>query len=567
MTIFGAALANIRQAFIAVGIFSAAVNILMLTGPLFMLQVYDRVLTSKSIPTLIALFALVIVLYAFMSVFEFIRSRILSRAAYQFDTDLIPTVQKIWISQGIAAKGDDARPVHDLTMLRQFIAGRGPTAMFDLPWVPIYLAVVFILNVWLGLFALLGMMVLAALTAINEIATKTPLKESARFDASDAQLANQLHTNAEAVVSMGMVQRLSGQWRAIRKDAMSRSQNAGNVSEVISATTKGLRLAIQSGILALGAWLAIKQQITPGIMIAASIVAGRALSPVDQVIAQWKGFVRARFAYDRLKLVMEAKGTEARKVSLPLPKGFLSVNGATKLAVNDHGVRPENNKIILRALSFDLEPGDGLGVIGPSASGKSSLAKMLVGLWMPERGSVTLDGATYDLWDLDVLGNHIGYLPQNVELLPGSLRQNICRFDPSASDEDVIFAAKLAGVHEMILRLPGGYEAQMGGGDSVLSGGQAQRVALARAVYKMPALVVLDEPNANLDSDGDSALTSCITSLREAGTTVVVMAHRPSAITAVNKILMLHDGRQVQFGDKDQVLRQVTPLSVARNAG
>ena len=563
---FKSALRNLRSVMWAVGLFSAAVNLLMLTGPLFMLQVYDRVLTSRSVETLIVLFALVCGLFAFLSLFDFLRARILSRSAYRFDHDLMPIAQKTWIHQGVASFKTLTRPIQDLTIVRQFVGSAAPTAFFDLPWVPVYLAVVFFLHFWLGVLATAGVVVVIVFTLLNELLSKGPLQQSAPHEFADGQLTQQVHNNADAIVAMGMTGRLTEMWGETRKQAMMYSQKAGGISETFTASTKGIRMLLQSGILALGAWLAILQEISPGTMIAASIIAGRALAPIDQVVGNWRNFIRTRLAYKRLKDCLGESSNQQSTLTLPEPTGKVLVRDMIKFPLNANksaAVQPP----ILQKINFDLEPGDGLGVIGPSASGKSSLARLLVGLWMPDQGVVRLDGASHDQWDREVLGKYIGYLPQTVELIAGTVRQNICRFDPDATDEDIVAAAQLAGVHEMILALSGGYDAPIGDFQTVLSGGQAQRIALARAVYQKPPLVVLDEPNANLDSDGDAALTRCITELRESGSTVIVMAHRPSAIAAVNKILMLNGGQQMEFGTKEDVLQKVQRMSVVSKAG
>ena len=566
MNQFKLALREMRGAIFVVALFSAAVNLLMLTGPLFMLQVYDRILTSRSVETLAVLFALVCILYAFLSFFDFLRLRVLSRTAYKFDATMMPLAQKTWIYQGAASKTGSARPVQDLTTVRQFVGSNAPSAFFDLPWVPLYLALIFFLHFWLGVLAASGAALVIMLTICNELFSRKPLSQSVPYEVNDMQLSQQVHSNADAIVSMGMIGRMVTLWGGTRMQAMSLAQRAGSITETMTASTKGIRMLLQSSILALGAWLAIQQEISPGAMIAASIIAGRALAPVDQVVGNWRNFARTRLAYGRLKELFGTMPPASDPLELPKPEGFLEVREMAKLSALGDGTSGIPGKAILRGLQFKLEPGDALGVIGPSASGKSSLAKLLVGLWMPDNGSIRLDGATFDQWDRELLGDHIGYLPQAVELIEGTIKDNICRFDPNGSDEDVVEAAKLAGIHDMIVGLPGGYEAKVVGAGSVLSGGQAQRIALARAVYKTPALIVLDEPNSNLDADGDAALTNCISSLREAGSTVVVMAHRPSAIASVNLILILKDGKQVDFGSKEEVLQKVKRVSVVPKA-
>lgn len=550
------ALRKSRASFASAGLFSCAVNILMLTGPLFMLQVYDRVLASRSVPTLIALFALVAGLFLMLGVFDFLRARVLSRAGYRFDMDMMALIKKAWIYCGVAGTGVKARPIADLTSIRQFLSSNGLPALFDLPWVPVYLAIVYLLHVWLGLLVTAGAIVVITATLINEWITKKPIAETMTWDLQDSHFADSSNRSADAVIAMGMTGKIIGYWRKLRENALANAQTAGGRSQVIASATKAVRMTVQSGVLALGAYLAIHQEISPGTMIAASILGGRALAPIDLAIGNWKNLIRARQAYKRLSKMLMTDNDGEAPLKLPAPKGNVSVSNVIKFAGPD---QPKNaERPILQGVNFDLEPGDGLGVIGTSASGKSSLARLLVGLWMPDKGTVRLDGATFDQWERDELGQYLGYLPQKVSLSGGTIRQNISRFDDAVSDEEVVAAAKLAGVHDLILQLPDGYSTRLDDGSYVLSGGQAQRIALARAVLRQPPLVVLDEPNANLDAQGDAALTRAILALRQAGSCVVVMAHRPSAIAAVNKVLMLNGGRQMAFGPKQEVLEKVT---------
>ena len=539
---------------LSVAVFSFGINLLMLTGPLFMLQVYDRVLTSRSIPTLIVLYALIVALFGFLGLFNFFRTRVLSRVGYRIDSELMIHAQKMRIVQGLNAGKSKFQPVNDLSRVRQFIGSAGTIAFFDLPWVPIFIGVVFIMHPWLGWLTVGGVIVITLFTVANEILTKKPIMESNKWDVESSNFSDSSRRNADSIVSMGMMGNILSNWGRLRGNSLSESQRAAGSSEVFMSISKGIRLLLQSSILGLGAYLAVLQIVTPGTMIAASIIGGRALSPIDQAIANWRNFIGARQAYGRLNLILDGKGSAPNLIALPDPKGHLDVSNVVKMKPSEAG---GDGSTILQGVNFSLAPGDALGVVGPSASGKSTLARLLTGLWIPERGSVRLDGATYDQWDSDQLGKHIGYLPQSAELIRGTIRANIARFDPDAADEDVIAAAQMADVHRLIMGFPGGYDAIIGE-NVVLSGGQVQRIALARAIYKTPAIVILDEPNSNLDADGDGALTKAITSLREAGSTVVVMAHRPSAIAAVNKLLMLRDGAQIEFGDKKDVLEKVT---------
>ena len=554
---------DMRGAFIGVALFSFVVNILMLTGPLFMLQVYDRVLTSRSVPTLLALFGLVAAMFLFMGFFDLLRQRVLSRIGMRLDTKLMGQSFKTWVYQGLGDRFSNARPLSDLTTLRQFMSSPGIPALFDLPWAPIYLAIVYLLHVQLGLLATVGALVVLVVALSNEYFTRNPMAEASVHELQASAFADRSHRNAEAIVALGMMRDVTRYWEELRLNGAGLSQIGGERAEGFTSFSKAFRLLIQSAILGLGAYLAILQEISPGTIIAASILAGRALAPIDQTIGNWRNILRSRQAYERLNDQLNTAQQPSTKLSLPAPKGFLTVARIAKaIEINPGRDAPADRlgsrRVVLQGINFQLKPGDAMGVIGPSASGKSSLARLLVGLWMPDQGSVRLDGATLDQWDSDALGHHIGYLPQSVELIAGPIHQNIARFDSDAKDDEIVEAAKLAGVHDLILSLPDGYATEIGPGRMHLSGGQVQRIALARALFRNPALVVLDEPNSNLDAEGDHALARSIARLREQGSTVVVMAHRPSAIASVNLLLILSGGRQVEFGHKEDVLRMQT---------
>lgn len=552
---FSLATKRLHRTFVLVGLFSAAVNILMLTGPMFMLQLYDRVMSSGSVATLQGLFVIVVVAFTFLGLYDFLRVRLLSRAGYRLDQTVGQPAFDIWVNAGL--RGDSiGKPLSDLAILRGFIASPAVPAIFDLPWMPFYLFVVFIIHPWLGYLALFGAIVVTIAALLNQFLTRKAFVAAMVMDASESFFVDQSHRNAEAILPLGMLDKISNHWRAMHTDGLATGQVGGERAEGFSAFSKAFRMLLQSSLLALGGYLALNQEISAGMIVATSIIAGRALAPVDQVIGQWRSVVRAREAHRRLKALFAAQPEEPDRVQLPEPNGQLDVTGLTKFppAARAKADRPP----ILHNVAFNLSAGDGLGVIGPSASGKSTLARLLVGAWVPDSGEVRLDGATLDQWAQVDLGRYIGYLPQSLELLAGSIKQNIARFDPEAEDEDVIAAAKIAGVHEMILKQPEGYATKLGYGTQALSGGQIQRIGLARAVYKTPKLVVLDEPNSNLDANGDEALAGAIAHLRSKGSVVVVMAHRPSAIAAVNKVLVLHEGTVAQFGDKAEVLQQAT---------
>ena len=559
---YGAALRRLKRTAILVAAFSALVNLLMLTGPLFMLQVYDRVLSSGSVATLQGLFVIVVIAYAFLGFFDFIRTRILSRAAYRLDEATGDVAFDTWVRSGIDPNARLSRPLNDLSTVRGFLSSPAMLGMFDLPWTPFFLAVVFLIHPWLGWLAIFGAFVVIALALANQALTRKHLARAMTMDGSESFFVEQSRRNAEAILPLGMMGKVADRWRRMHDVGLATGQTGGDRGEGFAAASKAFRLLLQSALLGLGGYLALNLEISAGMIVAVSVIAGRALAPIDQVIGQWRNVVRAREAHKRLKAALDDLPAEKPRIELPAPTGALTVSGLVKYAP-DEGQMGERAPI-LDHVSFRLEPGDGLGVIGPSASGKSTLARILVGAWRPDHGEVRLDGATLDQWRPDDLGRFVGYLPQSLELLAGSIGENISRFDPEASDEGVIEAARMAGVNEMILRLPDGYATEIGYGLQRLSGGQVQRVGLARAIYGEPKLVVLDEPNSNLDAGGDEALAGAIASLRQAGSVAIVMAHRPSAIAAVNKLLVLRDGRVAEFGPKDEVMAKVTrPTSQA----
>lgn len=551
------ALGRLRRTFVFVAFFSACVNILMLTGPLFMMQVYDRVLMSASVSTLVGLSIMALAAYVFLGIYDFLRIRLMSRGAYQLDRDLGDLGFDGWLNAAVRGNPGNRRPLNDLATVRGFLSSPAMLGVFDLPWVPLYLLLVFLLHPWLGLLTLAGAIVVTVLAVLGQLLTEEGYRRAMGADAAESFLVEQGYRNAETISALGMTSRFRNRWRGMHDDGLASGQDSGDRSEVLSTLSKTFRMLLQSANLGLAAYLVILQEISPGMIIASSIIAGKALAPIDQIIGNWRSVVKAREAHRRLKEQMNHAAVTTQKVALPAPEGHLSLWSVTKLVPGD---RAQGARIppILSDISFTLEPGEGLGVIGPSASGKSTLARILAGIWTPEHGELRLDGATPDQWDAEALGRHLGYLPQNVELLAGTLRDNICRFDPAASDEDVIAAAQLAGVHDMILGLPNGYGFEIGYGSHPLSGGQVQRIVLARALFGMPKLIVLDEPNSNLDALGDEELARAILAMRKAGSVVVVMAHRPSALAAVNKVLVLQGGRNMAFGDRDEVLGRVT---------
>jgi PrtD family type I secretion system ABC transporter len=555
------ALGACRRAFIAIALFSGMSNILMLSGALFMLEIYDRVLPSRSVPTLFALLILVTGLYAAQGVIDMIRSRILVRVGRSLDESLslriYDTVVRLPLKVG--AKGDGTQPVRDLDTVRGFLSGIGPVAFFDLPWMPVYIAICFLFHFYIGLTALAGAIILISLTIVTEVRTRHPTRSATQFAAARNSLLEQSRRNAEAITAMGMVGRISKRWNDLNRNYVAASGRASDVGGGLGSISKVLRLLLQSAILAVGAWLVINQESTPGIIIAGSILGARALAPVDMAIANWRSFVAARQSWQRLNRLLGHLPPQTEPMALKPPSHTLVVQNAAVAP-------PGQQKIVCQDVNFTLVAGKALGVIGPTASGKSSLARMMVGVWTPGRGTVRLDGATLDQWSPESLGRYIGYVPQDVELFNGTVAQNISRFDDPPDADAVIAAAHAAGVHDLIINLPEGYETAVGEHGGALSAGQAQRIALARALYRDPFLVVLDEPNSNLDAEGDEALTRAILGLRARGAITVVVAHRPSAIAGVDYILIMAKGRQQQFGPKEEILTRITaPNSAPRS--
>ena len=553
------ALGACRRAFVATALFSGMSNILMLAGALFMLEVYDRVLPSRSVPTLVALLLLVAGLYGAQGLIDMIRSRILVRIGHSLDEAMSLRVYDaiVRLPLKIGSKGDGTQPIRDLDAVRGFLSGSGPVAFFDLPWMPIYLAICFLFHPYIGLTALAGAIILVTLTVVTEIKTRRPIRSTAQFAVARNSLLEASRRNAEVITAMGMAGRISKHWRDLNHNYVVSSGRASDVGGGLGAFSRVLRMLLQSAILAVGAWLVINQELTPGIIIAGSILGGRALAPVDLAIANWRGFVGARQSWQRLSRLLGHLPPTTDPMPLRPPARSLVVQNGTV-------VPPGQQRVVCQEVNFTLAAGKAVGVIGPTGSGKSSLARMLVGVWTPARGTVRLDGATLDQWSPETLGRHVGYVPQDVELFNGTVAQNIARFEDPPDADAVIAAAHAAGVHDLIINLPDGYETMVGEQGSALSAGQAQRIALARALYRDPFLVVLDEPNSNLDAEGDEALTRAILGLRARGAITIVVAHRPSAIAGVDYILIMGKGRQQQFGPKEEVLSRLPQPSAPR---
>ena len=535
-------------AFKAIAWFSFASNILMLAGPLFMLQVYDRVMTSGSMPTLVALSVLTAAIYGVIGLLEMVRSRVIVRIGVELDQRMSERVFAAALRRSLAAPGSSMQALRELDQLRQFISGPGPLTFFDAPWTPVYLLVIYLTHWTLGVAATLGAILLLVIAWASEARSRQPLTEAGKASQRSLELAESGQRNAEAITAMGMLGAYRARWQTANRDALAWQVLASDRLSGLSSLSKSLRLLLQSMMLAIGAALAINGMISSGAIIAATIIFGRALAPVEQAVAQWRGFGKAREAFTKIEELLKAHPETAQKMSLPAPKGRLETR-ALKVAA------PDGRSVILANISFVVEPGQMVAVIGPSASGKSTLVRALVGLWPAAGGEVLLDGARLDQWNGEELGRHIGYLPQSVELFAGTVRENISRFDPAATDADVIDAARAAHAHDMIMALPKGYETELGAFGAYLSAGQRQRIGLARALYGDPALVVLDEPNANLDRTGDEALAAAIDGMRARGHAVVLVSHRVQAIGKADLLLYLERGQQRAFGPREEVLR------------
>jgi ATP-binding cassette subfamily C exporter for protease/lipase len=544
------ALLIFKRTFITVGVFSAITNMLALVPSLYMMQVYDRVLASQNELTLVMLTVLMLGAYIMLSLLEMIRSFVLVRVGNRFDMMMNKRVYTAAFQQNLKQAGGNAgQAMSDLTNVRQFLTGNALFALFDAPWFPIYLAIIFFFQVPLGFFALGGTLILVILAVVNERITRKPLSEANTMSVEANNLATNNLRNAEVIESMGMLPNLMGRWFKVHTKFLNLQANASQKAGAISAATKFVQLSLQSLVLGLGALLVIEGKMSAGMMIAASILVGRAMQPVQQVIGAWKSVGSTRSAYERLVTMLDANPKLDAGMPLPKPMGAVAVESVTASP-------PGAKAAVLRGVSFSLNPGDVLGVIGPSGSGKSTLARLLIGVWPAMIGKVRLDGADIYQWNKNELGPNIGYLPQAIELFGGTVSDNIARFGDVDSDK-VVAAAKRAGVHEMILHLPDGYDTKLGDGGAGLSGGQKQRLALARAMYNDPALIVLDEPNSNLDDVGEAALVQAVRELRAAGKTIILITHRPAALNITTKLLMLRDGQVAAFGPTVKVLEAI----------
>jgi len=557
----GAAFASVRGLIVTAAVFSCAVNLLMLTGPLFMLQVYDRVLASGSEATLLALVVLIAGLFAAMGLLNFIRGRILARAGAEIQTRLDPRVFAAVLQRAVAPD-ERSKPnaaLRDLESIQQFLSSPGPFAFFDAPWIPVYLGAIFVLHATLGVFATVvavGMLGIALLNAWRSAGLEG---EARRAMGSAEKRADSLRREAETLRALGMGGRTLALWQVERRKALGAQIAHSDRTGGYQALTATLRMFLQSAVLGLGAWLTIRGETTAGAMIAASILMGRALAPVDQMVGHWKGFSRARAARTNLRAFLKATPVPRTRLDLPRAVGALRVEA---LVAAPPGIRSPT----VAGVTLSVDPGEALGVIGESASGKSTLARVLAGIWPPISGEVRLDGAEIGQWDPEVLGAQIGYLPQEIGLIAGTVSRNIARFHPEPDAREIVLAAQRAGAHEMILGLADGYQTELGDDGAGLSGGQRQRIGMARALYGDPVLLILDEPNAHLDAPGEEAVIAAIRGAKSRGRAVVVMAHRPSAIALCDTLVMMRAGRVVESGPRDEVLRRVTvgPAGAAR---
>ncbi|WP_245466703.1 type I secretion system permease/ATPase [Mesorhizobium sp. M1A.F.Ca.IN.022.07.1.1] len=552
------ALRACRRYFLFAAVFSLAINLLYLASPLYMLQIYDRVVTSGSETTLVMLTLVLLAAFLALAGLDLVRAAILTRASARLDRLLSARILAASVetpSQGASP----SQPIRDFDTFRQVITGSGIHALFDLPWSPIYIGIIFLLHPWLGFFALGSSLLLIAMAVLNEYIVRAPLKQANDLATANYNFTEMSLRNAEVIRAMGMIDGLVRRWGRDRGLALGQQGRASDRAAVMSGLIRFLRLTMQSLILGLGAYLVIERQITGGSMFAASLLLGRGLQPVEQMVGLWRSLILARAALGRVERLLDGGAQGGRSFNLPKPSGKVAVEQLS-FAI------PSLQKVLLRDVSFRLEAGEALGIVGPSGAGKSTLARHLAGIMQPSRGTVRLDGADMTQWGREALGDHIGYLPQDIELFSDTVAANIGRFKTDV-DREVIEAARLAGVHEMIIRLPQGYETQIGEGGAVLSGGYRQRIALARAVFGLPNLIVLDEPSSNLDADGDRALAECALELKRRGSTVIIVSHRPSTLANVDKILLLRDGAVEAFGMRNEIVallnQRAAPITVA----
>ncbi|MDJ0826269.1 MAG: type I secretion system permease/ATPase [Rhodobacter sp.] len=541
-----------RSLFWSVGIFSFFVNLLMLTGPIFMLQVYDRVLGSRSQETLLALFILMGFLFLMMGLLDFVRGRVLARIGARFQKKLDQRVFAAVLKKSsvMQDQGDSANNLRDLESVQRLLASPVFAALFDIPWTPVFLVGITIFHPWLGALAVVGGTILITITIFNQIMTRGPVNDANQAMAQAEHISEQIRSEAEMVRSLGMQRSAFQRWNIARSTSLQQGILSSDRSGSFTTMSKTFRLFLQSAMLGLGAYLVLTAGLTPGAMIAASILLGRALAPIDMVIGQWPSVQRAMKGWKSLGELLALVPEDAERTPLPTPRAHLKAEQVTI-------VPPGEQIACLRMVSFDLQPGQAMGVIGASGSGKSTLARAIVGIWRPAGGKIRLDGAALDNYDPDILGQHIGYLPQRVQLFDGTIAENIAKLSLQPDPAKVVAAAKKAAAHDMILKLPDGYDTRVTAGGGRLSGGQIQRIGLARAMYDDPILLVLDEPNSNLDNDGSQALNTAIRQMKSESKSVLIMAHRPAAIEECDVLLVLDGGMRRAFGPRDEVLKEV----------
>lgn len=546
-------LGHARRAMIATTVLSAVLNVLLLSGSLYMMLVYDMVLPSNSIPTLVGLAVLVLVAYAFQGVLDFIRSRVLLHFSAAVDVDLSEDVHKLMsLMARTQTSMDSLQPMRDLDQLRQFLAGPGPSALVDLPWMLFFIIILFLLHPYLGITVLIGGAILVFLTFLTERLTAEKNQKLMQLAGNRQVVADITRRHAEVLSAMGMEGRIGERWRTTSGQFLAAQEKLNAIANSLSNLTKILRMVLQSGVLTVGALLVMNHQASGGVIFASSILSSRALAPVEAAIANWRGFVGARQGWARLKSLILAMPEFPATDMLPAPEKLMVAEDVTLGP-------PGTERLTVQGVKFGLRAGEALAILGPSGCGKSTLVRGLAGIWPLVSGAVRLDNADIKQWPPESLGRHIGYLPQNVELIGGTVAENIARFDPDAQSEDVIKAAQLAGVHDLILHLPDGYNTSVGADGRALSGGQRQRIGLARALYGNPFLIILDEPNSNLDSLGEDALASAIADVRARGAIVIAVAHRPSLLASVDMVLLMKEGKAVAFGPRDKLVGHLLP--------
>ena len=547
-----------KGGFAAAIVFSFFINLLAFVGPLYMLQIYDRVINSRNATTLVALTVIAVFLLFVGAILEKLRLTLFHRLGLLFNSTVrAPLFNAVMRGSLLNPQGGHDQALRDLDLIRDFLTGSGPLTFCDVPWMPIFIGGCFLLHVWFGLIAVAGAFLIFAFAILNELVTRAHLRNASRSAVIAASFVSATVRNAEVLQAMGMLPALRERWTTRQMEVLRFQTAASNRSEIFISAAKFLRALLQIAILGAGGYLAIERQVSPLAMIAASIIMGRALAPVELSVTNWGRFLGARSAYDRIAALLKIVPEEAERMRLPVPRGEISVDDV-------FAAPPEIDNVVLRGVSFSLLPGELLGIVGHSAAGKSTLARLLVGVWPTLRGEIRIDGAELGHWNPEQLGSLIGYLPQDVELFPGTIAENICRFG-AIEENKIIEAAMAAGVHDMVNRLPQGYNTQIGEGGSALSGGQRQRIGLARALYGKPVFIVLDEPNANLDAEGEAALTAALGRLRNERQTVILITHKTSILAQADKILVLNQGQVQAFGARDEILREA-PARIAHVA-